>query len=71
MTPLGKQQKFHKELKKLLSKYDAEICIEYFGSGYISNPKIVVDFDYDQSFFEDHGTGAIPQLILGVYERGE
>lgn len=70
MTPLEKQAEFHKELKRLLRKYKAEILIEDFGVGYSRDQKIVVDFDYDESLFEEHKTGVIPQLILGSYEDG-
>jgi hypothetical protein len=73
MTPLERQKEFHKELKDLLRKYKAEIMIEDFGLSYGyhgSDNKIVVDFEYDESFFEEHNTGIIPQLILGTYENG-
>lgn len=70
MTPLEKQQQFHLELKELLKKYKAEICLEFFEQKYISEPKIVVDFKYDESLFEEHNTGIIPQLILGSFEDG-
>lgn len=70
MTPLERQKEFHKELKDLLRKYKAEIMIEDFGRNYVSDNKLVVDFDYDESFFEEHNTGIIPQLILGTYEDG-
>ena len=39
--------------------------------GFSVDWKIVVDFKYDESFYEDHGTGEVPQLILGTYECGE
>ena len=70
MTPLDKQKEFHKELKELLKKYKAEIMIEDFGRDYVTDNKIVVDFEFDESFFEEHDTSIIPQLILGTYEDG-
>ena len=70
-TPKEKQEQFHKMLKRLLSDYDAEIALEDFGKGYSVDWKIVVDFKYDESFYEDHGTGEVPKLILGTYECGE
>lgn len=69
-TPEQKQQDFHTELKALLKKYKAEITIENFGSGWVDENKIVVDFKYDESLFEANGTGIIPQLVLGEWEDG-
>ena len=43
-----KQEQFHKDLKSLLKKYDAEIAIEDFGHDYSVNEKIVVDFNWDE-----------------------
>ena len=70
MTPTEKQQEFHKELKLLLKKYNAEMMIEDFGRDYVRDNKIVVDFGYDESFYKEYETGIIPQLILGTYEDG-
>lgn len=67
MTPLDKQKAFHKELKELLDKYNAEMMLEDFGHGYMQDYKIVIDFEYDESFFKDHKTGIIPQLIIDTY----
>ena len=69
-TPEERQQKFYTELKALLKKYKAEITIESFGHGYNYENEIVVDFKFDESFFEEHGTGIIPQLVLGTWEDG-
>jgi len=71
MTPLEKQQSFYRELKELLVKYNAEITLEDFGWDYSRDEKIVVDFELDESFYEEHNTGIIPQLILGSYENGK
>ena len=71
MTPIEKQQIFYKELKELLLKHNAEICLEFFEQRYLSEPKIVVDFKYDESLFQDNGTGIIPQLVLGSSEDGK
>jgi hypothetical protein len=68
MTPLEKQQNFKKELKQLLKKYGAEISLEDFGRNYDVDNKIVVDFEFDESLYNENGTGIIPQLILGYYE---
>lgn len=38
---------------------------------YLSEPKIVVDFKYDESLFQNNGTGIIPQLVLGSFEDGK
>lgn len=68
MTPIEKQQHFHKELKELLFKYKAELSIEDFGHGYLPDEKIVVNFEFDESLFVENETGIIPQLVLGTYE---
>ena len=70
MTPFEKQQQFHVELKELLKKHKAEIALEDFGTGYITEEKIVVNFEYDETLFEEHNTGVIPQLVLGSFEDG-
>ncbi len=69
-SSVAKQQSFYNELKALLVKYDAELAIEDFGRDWSSDEKIVVDFKYDESFFEKENTGIIPQLVLGRYENG-
>ena len=69
-STVEKQQSFYNELKALLVKYDAELTIEDFGRNWHSDEKMVVDFKYDESFFEKENTGIIPQLVLGRYENG-
>ena len=69
-TPEQRRQNFYTELKALLKKYKAEITIENFGRDWSDENKIVVNFKYDESFFEEHGTGIIPQLVLGTWEDG-
>ena len=64
MTPLAKQERFHEELKELLTKYKADILLEDFGKGYQIDYKIIVEFEYDESFYKEHGTGIIPDLVL-------
>lgn len=71
MTPQEKQHNFAKELKELLAKYNAEILLERITKGYFEDQKVVVAFEYDESFFEEHGTGVIPSLDLGTYFNGE
>lgn len=70
MSPLEKQQAFHKELKELLLKYKAEITIEDVSPRvYNTDEQIVINFDYNESLYEKYQTtGCIPQLILGKYE---
>jgi hypothetical protein len=72
MTPEEKQQAFHTELKALLAKFNAELTIENFGRswGWGNDDKIVVDFDWDEEMSDKHGTGIIPQLVLGTFEDG-
>lgn len=69
-STVEKQQSFYSELKALLVKYDAELTIEDFGRNWQTNEKIVVDFKYDESFFEKENTGIVPQLVIGRYENG-
>jgi hypothetical protein len=64
-----KQEKFYKELKELLVRYRAELALEDFGKNYIGDFKIVVDFEYDESFFDSENTGVVPQLVLGNYGK--
>lgn len=71
LSTKDKQQHFYNELKELLLKYDSELTIEDFGTGWSCDEKIVVDFSYDESFFEKEGTGIVPQLVLGKYENGK
>ena len=69
-STVEKQQSFYSELKALLVKYDAELTIEDFGKNWQTDEKIVVDFKYDESFFEKENTGIVPQLVLGRWENG-
>ena len=69
-STVEKQQSFYSELKALLVKYDAELTIEDFGRNWQTDEKIVVDFKYDESFFEKENTGIVPQLVLGRWENG-
>lgn len=69
-STVEKQQSFYSELKALLVKYDAELTIEDFGRNWQIDEKIVVDFKYDESFFEKENTGIVPQLVIGRYENG-
>lgn len=71
MTPLEKQEQFKTELKQLLKKYNAEICMENTGEAYFADYNIVVDFIYDEKLYTENETGIIPQLLLGKYENGD
>ena len=70
MKPIEIQQNFHNELKQLLLKYKAEICLEQFETRYLPEEKIVINFEYDESLYEKNETGIIPQLIIGSFENG-
>lgn len=67
MTPEETQKQFKAELSALLFKYKAEICIEDFGTNFVSDEKIVVTFAFDEKLFEENGTGIIPDLVLGRF----
>lgn len=67
MTPVEKQQQFEKELKELLKKFDASMEIEDIYDYDFENNKIVVDFNFDEKMFEEHGIGIAPQLVIGRF----
>ena len=64
---MKKDTQFHKELKELLKKFDAEIVIEDFGRGWSEDNKIVVDFNWKPDIEEE----STPQLVLGTWENGD
>lgn len=70
MTAIEKQQEFYTKLKNLLKEYKAEISLEETSINYYTETKIVVDFEYDEFMAEQFGSGIIPTLDLGKYERG-
>lgn len=64
---MTKDKQFHKELKELLKKFDAEISIEDFSTaGWYEDNKMVVDFNWDI----DKEDKATPQLVIGTWENG-
>ncbi len=67
MTPQEKQDNFKKELELLFKKYKAEMVLEQFGSGYITEEKIIIQFDFDEELFKEHNTGIVPDLVIGSY----
>lgn len=66
-----KQQRFIKELKLLLLKYDAELIIEDFGRDWSTDDKMVVQFAWDEELSKLVNDGRIPDLVLGNYESGK
>ena len=64
---MEKDKQFHKELKELLKKFDAEIMIEDFGTGWSEDNKIVVGFNWDV----DKEKESTPKLVLGAWENGD
>lgn len=66
-----KQERFHKELKLLLKKYNAEINIEDFGRDYAVDAKIVIDFHWDKDLYNRIEDGIVPQLVIGSYLDGD
>jgi hypothetical protein len=71
MTPSEKQKTFHSELKVLLRKYNAELCLETDYVMYEQRSRIVVDFGWDEEMFECGGSGIVPQLVIGNFEDGK
>jgi len=65
---MQKDKQFHKELKALLKKFDAEIMIEDVSvGGWYEDNKIVVNFNWDV----DKEDKATPELVLGTWENGD
>jgi|TARA_B110000908_G_scaffold150596_1_gene184704 hypothetical protein len=64
MNKVKRDTQFHRELKELLRKFDAELMIEDFGTGWSEDKKMVVDFNWT----EEQGTS---QLVLGTWENGD
>lgn len=65
---MTKDKQFHKELKELLKKFDAEISIEDISTGgWYEDNRIVVNFNWDLKK-EDKDT---LQLIIGTWENGD
>jgi len=67
MKLIEKQKNFHVELCELLKKYKAEITLEDFGREYMRDEKIVVTFGYNESLYEENGSGIVPDLVLGTF----
>lgn len=67
MTLIEKQKNFHVELCELLKKYNAEITLEDFGKEFRRDEKIVVTFGFDESLYEENGSGIVPDLVLGTF----
>jgi len=67
LSTTDKREKFLIELKELLVKYKAELNITDFNN---YEDRLVVEFNYDESFFEKEGTGIIPDIDLGRWEDG-
>ena len=67
LSTTDKQQKFLTELKELLVKYNAELSVN---NNNHYEDRLVVEFNYDGSFFEKEGTGIITDLDLGRWEDG-
>jgi hypothetical protein len=67
LSTIDKQQKFLIELKELLKKYNAELSVN---DNNHYEDQLVVEFNYDNFFFEKEGTGIIPDLVLGRWEDG-
>ena len=63
LSTTDKREKFLIELKELLVKYNAELSVN-------DEDRLIVEFNYDESFFEEEGTGIIPDLDLGRWEDG-
>jgi hypothetical protein len=62
-----KRERFKKELKGLLDKYQAELTIEDFGRDYSSDKKIVVYFEYDEDLEKRTNDGFIPDWVIGTF----
>lgn len=65
-----KAEQFQKELKALLSKYDAELIIEDFGRDLGSDKNIVVNFSWDEDLANRTNDGTVPRWVVGRWENG-
>ena len=65
-----KAEQFKKELKELLVKFDAELTIEDFGKDWISDEKIVVNFNWDEDISNRTNDGTVPNWVVGCWENG-
>lgn len=64
-----KAEQFQKELKALLSKYDAELIIEDFGRNWSTDEKIVVTFAWDEDLSNRTNDGIVPDWVIGRWEN--
>jgi len=65
-----KVEQFKKELKLLLSKYDAELEIQDFGRNWSTDEKIVVTFAWDEDLSNRTNDGIVPDWVIGRWENG-
>jgi hypothetical protein len=65
-----KKDAFIKEFRQLFAKYKAELSIEDFGRGYMSDEKMVVDFEWDEDICNKTDSGIIEQWVIGRWENG-
>lgn len=65
-----KVERFQKELKDLLVKYDAELTIEDFGREWSTDEKIVVIFSWDEDLANRTNDGIVPDWVVGRWENG-
>ena len=56
---MDKQAEFKAKLDDLLKEYNATITIADYGSGFVNDLKVVVEFDYKE------GNGFVKDLVLG------
>jgi len=67
LSTKDKREKFLIQLKELLVKYKAELSVTNYNH---FEDRLIVEFNYDESFFEKEGTGIIPEIDLGRWEDG-
>lgn len=61
-----KQKEFTEELQHLLKKHGVSLMIQDFGRSFVSDYKIVAEFDYSETLFQEtQETGIIPEIVFG------
>ena len=57
---MDKQAEFKSKLDELLKEFNATITIADYGSGFATDLKVIVEFDYKE------GDGVVKDLVLGI-----
>ena len=70
LTGKEKADNFEKEFKELLVRYGAELSLEDYGSNWLRDERMVVNFSWDEVLAERTNDGYVPEWVIGSYENG-